>query len=127
MCVNSDGNYEKIYNNTLKLTKYQMDKYNIPLECVVRHYDASRKICPLSMRENNWEKWKKFKKDIENMDYSSTNYTRFIRLLYENLFKREPDDEGLKFWNDELENGLSYGDMLKRIADSDEFKNIYLK
>ncbi len=127
MCVNSDGNYEKIYNNTLKLTKYQMDKYNIPLECVVRHYDASRKICPLSMRENNWEKWKKFKKDIENMDYSSTNYTKFIRLLYENLFKREPDNEGLKFWNDELENGLSYGDMLKRIADSDEFKNIYLK
>ena len=53
--------------------------------------------------------------------------TKFIRLLYENLFKREPDDEGLKFWNDELENGLSYGDMLKRIADSDEFKNIYLK
>ncbi len=61
------------------------------------------------------------------MDYSSTNYTKFIRLLYENLFKREPDDEGLKFWNDELENGLSYGDMLKRIADSDEFKNIYLE
>ena len=46
MCINSDGDFNKTYLHTLKLTKYLMKKYNIPLENVVRHYDASRKICP---------------------------------------------------------------------------------
>lgn len=126
MCVNSDGDYEKMYNNTLKLTKYQMDKYDISLECVVRHYDASKKICPFSMSHNNWEKWEKFKEDIENMFSNTDDYTKFIKLLYKNLFGREADDEGLKYWNNELKNGLSYGDMLKRIADSEEFKIKYI-
>lgn len=123
MCVNSDGDYKKMYNNTLKLIKYEMDKQNISIDYVVRHYDASRKICPFSMKDNDWGKWKQLKKDIQDMN----DYRRFIKLLYENLFKREPDDEGMKYWNNELKNGLSYGDMLKYMADSDEFKNIYLK
>ncbi|BAK81235.1 N-acetylmuramoyl-L-alanine amidase [Candidatus Arthromitus sp. SFB-rat-Yit] len=123
MCVNSDGDYKKMYNNTLKLIKYEMDKQNISIDYVVRHYDASRKICPFSMKDNDWENWKQLKKDIQDMN----DYTKFIKLLYENLFKREPDDEGLKYWNNKLKNGLSYGDMLKYMADSDEFKNIYLK
>jgi N-acetylmuramoyl-L-alanine amidase len=46
VCVNEDGNYEKAVENAVDLVKYLMDKYNIPLERVVRHYDASRKICP---------------------------------------------------------------------------------
>jgi N-acetylmuramoyl-L-alanine amidase len=31
---------------------------------VVRHYDASRKICPRSMSENNWEKWWAFREKL---------------------------------------------------------------
>ena len=61
MCINSDGDFNKTYSNTLKLTKHLMEKYNIPLENVVRHYDASRKICPNIWKENNWAKWEKFK------------------------------------------------------------------
>lgn len=65
MCINSDGNYLKMYKNTVELTKNLMKKFNIPWERVVRHYDASRKNCPGHMRPNNWEKWKKFKEDIK--------------------------------------------------------------
>lgn len=65
MCINSDGNYLKMYKNTVELTKNLMKKFNIPWERVVRHYDASRKNCPRHMSENNWEKWKKFKEDIK--------------------------------------------------------------
>ena len=61
MCINSDGNYLKMYKNTVELTKNLMKKFNIPWERVVRHYDASRKNCPGHMGKNNWEKWKKFK------------------------------------------------------------------
>ena len=65
MCINSDGDLNKTYLNTLKLTKYLMKKYNIPMENVVRHYDASRKICPYIWSENKWEKWNKFKGDLK--------------------------------------------------------------
>jgi N-acetylmuramoyl-L-alanine amidase CwlA len=33
-------------NNAVELAKMIMRKYNIPLERVIRHYDASRKLCP---------------------------------------------------------------------------------
>lgn len=65
MCINSDSNYEAMYKNTVELTKNLMRKFNIPIERVVRHYDASRKNCPGHMRQNNWSKWWKFKEDIQ--------------------------------------------------------------
>lgn len=65
MCINSDGDYSKMYKNTVELTKNLMKKFNIPCERVVRHYDASRKNCPGHMRQNNWSKWWQFKEDIK--------------------------------------------------------------
>ena len=121
MCINSDGDFNKTYLHTLKLTKYLMKKYNIPLENVVRHYDASRKICPNIWKENNWEKWNKFKEHLKQEDYRNT-----ITLLYENLFNREPDSEGLNYWNEQLNLGLTYGDMLKAMGESEEFKEKYV-
>lgn len=37
---------DKVLDNTAKLVKYLMTKYNVPIERVIRHYDASRKSCP---------------------------------------------------------------------------------
>lgn len=65
MCINSDADYAKTYKNTVELTKNLMKKFNIPIDRVVRHYDASRKSCPNHMRQNNWSKWWKFKEDIQ--------------------------------------------------------------
>lgn len=64
ICVNADGNYTKAYNNAVELTKQLMKELNIPIDRVVRHYDASRKSCPASMKDNNWELWNNFKKDL---------------------------------------------------------------
>lgn len=61
ICVNSDGNYKKAVENTLSLVRELMKTYNIPIKNVVRHFDASRKICPRSMSANNWAKWWEFK------------------------------------------------------------------
>lgn len=65
MCINSDADYAKTYKNTVELTKNLMKKFNIPIERVVRHYDASRKNCPGHMRQNNWSKWWQFKEEIK--------------------------------------------------------------
>ena len=40
MCINSDGDFSKTYKSTIELVKYLMQKYNIPLDRIVRHYDA---------------------------------------------------------------------------------------
>ena len=65
MCINSDGDYSKTYRNTLELAKTLMKKFNISIDRVVRHYDASRKTCPGHMSKNNWAKWWQFKEDLK--------------------------------------------------------------
>ena len=65
MCINSDGDYNKTYFNTVELVKNLMVKFNVPIDRVVRHYDASRKSCPNHMKVDNWAKWWKFKEDVK--------------------------------------------------------------
>lgn len=64
ICVNEDGDFDKALDNTLILVRELMAYYNISKSNVVRHYDASRKACPASLMDNNWEKWKIFKEKI---------------------------------------------------------------
>lgn len=122
MCINSDGDFNITYKNTLDLVKHLMIKYNIPIDKVVRHYDASRKSCPNSWSENNWKEWNKFKSDLQ----VKKDYTTNINLVYKNLFQRDGDHEGINYWNDKLNNGLTFGDMLKAMGESEEFKELYL-
>lgn len=64
ICINEDGDYKQTLKNTLILIKHLQRKYKIADEWVVRHYDASRKICPKSMSANNWQKWWEFKERL---------------------------------------------------------------
>ena len=57
MCINIDGDFSITLDKTIELTAYLMKKYNIPIKNVVRHYDASRKVCPNIMSKNNWALW----------------------------------------------------------------------
>lgn len=65
ICVNKDGNYQASVNNTIILTAYLMQELGISIDRVVRHYDASRKLCPSSMVINNWYKWTRFKSALQ--------------------------------------------------------------
>ena len=64
MCINSGSDFEKTKQNTLELIRFLMSTYNISKNNVARHYDASRKICPRSMSENNWHEWWVFRELI---------------------------------------------------------------
>lgn len=62
MCLESNMQpSEETIQNTLDLVKYLMNELNIPIDRVVRHYDASFKNCPQSFSANNWAKWQEFK------------------------------------------------------------------
>ena len=69
MCVNSDGNYEMAFRNTVDVARKLMEELNIPLDRVVRHYDASRKNCPASMNKGDWHKWNEFKDLLKEIEY----------------------------------------------------------
>lgn len=56
---------DKTKSNSIELIRDIMNKYNIPLSKVVRHYDASRKYCPSNMSKNEWSDWYKFKEMIQ--------------------------------------------------------------
>ena len=64
MCVNSDGDYDRAFERTVEVVKELMQTLGIDANHVVRHYDASRKDCPMSMSGNNWARWNEFKKRI---------------------------------------------------------------
>lgn len=64
MCCDKNGNItEKTEANTIELVKSLMNKYNVPINNVVRHYDASRKTCP-NWSPNNWSRWNTFKQKL---------------------------------------------------------------
>lgn len=51
---------EKTISNCVELVKYLMNKYNIPISNVIRHYDVTGKICPAPF-VNNPSAWDNFK------------------------------------------------------------------
>lgn len=61
LCINEDSNWNDTFNNGVKLVKFLMEFYGISKNRVVRHYDASRKICPSKMSADNWKQWWIFK------------------------------------------------------------------
>ena len=85
ICINADGDYSKAVENTIVLTRNLMKTLNIPPERVVRHYDASRKICPAEMAANEWADWKEFKSRlVESEGLSMTQYEELKKLIVEN-------------------------------------------
>lgn len=55
------NNYARAEVNAAKFIILLMEKYNIPLNQVKRHYDYSKKRCPHRMFESNPRNWEQFK------------------------------------------------------------------
>ena len=67
ICINSDGDFSKAYKNCVELTKTLMKKYGIDNRHIVRHYDASLKMCPNTLiNGHKGFTWDKFTSDIGN-------------------------------------------------------------
>jgi N-acetylmuramoyl-L-alanine amidase len=69
ICINQDGDFEQTLRNTFKLVKELMKVLNLTSDKVVRHFDASKKICPSRFSKNNWSAWEVFKKAISKSQF----------------------------------------------------------
>ncbi len=67
-------------SNTVSLVKHLMEKYNIPAENVIRHYDVTGKPCPgiigWNLESSSEEKWLDFKQRISSDGSSSLYYVQ---------------------------------------------------
>jgi len=118
MCVNSDGDYNKMFNNTIWLVKFLMQKLKIPIERVVRHYDASRKNCPASMSKNSWQNWHSFKKllidkedividDNKVIDDSNEHWSILkIQIKLNQTYPYKLKEDGI--WGDKTKNAVKH-------------------
>lgn len=76
--VNTGGDFSQAEINHLKeLVPYLMNKYNIPANRVVRHYDASRKLCPAGYI--NQDKWNALRNTITNPEPAKPPVIHSIR------------------------------------------------
>ena len=74
-CVNSDGDFKKTVSNAIDLVKYLMNKYNIGIDNVVQHWNASRKNCPKELREGkDGITWAVFKQRLTSSNNSDELY-----------------------------------------------------
>ena len=73
-CVNVDSDRTETLRRTAQLVRELMSELNIPIERVVRHFDASRKNCPASMSANNWMEWYKFKEMLKGDSLTMSQY-----------------------------------------------------
>ena len=77
MCsrIDSNGKFyikEKTIANAIELTKFLMEKYDIPVENVIRHYDVTGKMCPKPFVEDE-KLWLDFKERLEEEEVKRYN------------------------------------------------------
>lgn len=61
---------EKVFDQTVELTRFLMDKYNVPPSRVIRHWDVNGKDCPARWVGKNNDGWDKFKRAIVGKEES---------------------------------------------------------
>lgn len=68
---------EEVVEKAIELTKYLMEKYDINADHVIRHYDATRKVCPAPF-VNDESRWNDFKKALGDKSTSSNSKDKVI-------------------------------------------------
>jgi len=89
MCSEKDeqGKYyinESTQNNTIELIKQLMQKYDISIENVLRHYDITGKLCPEPFVRNQVQ-WLDFKNKLSKQKEES------IEMIYNYIDENMPD------------------------------------
>jgi N-acetylmuramoyl-L-alanine amidase len=65
MCVNQDGDWNKIYQNTVEFSAKFLKEHELTIDNLYRHYDITGKDCPKMMIDET--EWKKFKTAVNNI------------------------------------------------------------
>lgn len=64
LCINKDGDWESTKKRAIDLIRQIIAKHGLGKENVVRHFDASQKLCPGKMSSMGWREWTRFYDEI---------------------------------------------------------------
>lgn len=107
--------------NAIDLTKYLMEKYNVDVSHVVRHYDVTHKICPAPWVKNTTA-WENFKKDLEGEEMTQEQFNEMLQVAFDNMNAKSSSawavDEGVL--NKAKELGISDGTRPQGLAKREE-------
>lgn len=78
MCINYDSNRLQAKKNLVDLVVYLLKELKLTPAAVLRHYDVTGKICPSSMRGNNWQEWWNLLAEIKASYKLETEKTKFL-------------------------------------------------
>lgn len=83
----SNGSYyfkDEVVNNSIQLVVFLMKKYDIPVENVIRHYDVTKKLCPLPFVDTT--AWNNYIIRLKN-EFSGSNLddNKEVEYLYQNI------------------------------------------
>lgn len=102
---------EKTVENTIALVQHLMDKHNIPLDRVIRHYDVTHKWCPRPYVGNDVNKyykktgnqmWAEFKRSLIKGEKEMTGkeiynkLNKYLKTLPTSGYAREASKKGVK-------------------------------
>lgn len=120
LCCRTKGDPNKADNNwyfedatvqaAIALTKELMEKYHVPADHVLRHYDVTGKVCPAPFYYNNkkhtWDRFKAALK-IQNQSNSVESYTE--QDAWDDFKKEGYPDVAIAAWfgNIEAESGFN--------------------
>lgn len=98
--------HDETIANVVELTLYLMDKYNIPVENVIRHYDVTAKLCPRPFvggdvnsyyKKTGDQKWLEFKTILkEGGPVTQQEFNEKMAVYLKEVAAKEPDDWSLK-------------------------------
>lgn len=99
---------EKTIQNVLELTRLLMQKYNIPKEHIIRHYDVTGKKCPAYWVDD--EKWKKeFWNKIESEVMTKEDVIKIIQEYEAIIAAATVSDWAKSQWDKAHEKGILDG------------------
>ncbi|SKA99739.1 SH3 domain-containing protein [Caloramator quimbayensis] len=76
MCVNSDGNWDKTYQNAVELAANLLKKHGLSINNLYRHYDITGKDCPRMLLSDS--AWNIFKSKVQaQMNHSSPQHNQY--------------------------------------------------
>lgn len=83
ICENVDGDIRKATDKAVQLTRYLMQKYNIPLENVVQHNKWSGKNCPAKIRSGVPYSWESFIRRCGEVEENEMEYYETLEQIPE--------------------------------------------
>ena len=101
-------------SRAIELSKELIQKYNIPIENVVRHYDVTHKNCPAPFVTDE-EKWNNFKKKLQGESTSEESQDKNNDSNYEKRVKNWQDTMNLDY-NSNLAIDGSFGPACREQA-----------